>query len=58
MDAHAITALRRSPTWTVAVVGRRRPEPSWGFWDNYDFIPWSEHPEAGALAAVDQERLG
>jgi hypothetical protein len=52
IDAHTITLLRRCPTWTLALVGRRWPEPSWGFWDNFDFTPWNEHPDAQAFAAV------
>jgi hypothetical protein len=51
-DAHTITALRRSPTWTVVVAGRRRPEPSWGYWDHNVFTPWNEHPYAERFAAA------
>jgi hypothetical protein len=51
-DAHTITGLRRSPTWTVVVVGRLRPAPSWGYWDNYVFTPWNEHPYAERFAAA------
>jgi hypothetical protein len=43
-DAHKITKLRRSPTWTLLLVGPRRPEPAWGYWDRNRFTPWNEHP--------------
>jgi hypothetical protein len=52
IDAHTITGLRRCPTWTVVLVGRRRPEPSWGYWDNCDFTPWNEHPARAQIASV------
>ena len=52
IDAHTITTLRRSPTWTLVLVGRRRPEPSWGYWDDYQFTPWDEHPSAERFAAA------
>jgi hypothetical protein len=57
IDAHTIPALRRCPTWTVALVGRRQPHPSWGYWDNHDFTPWNEHPEAAVFAVGGEESL-
>jgi hypothetical protein len=51
-DAHAITTLHRTPTYTLVLAGRRRPEPSWGYWDADRFTPWDEHPYAGQFAAA------
>jgi hypothetical protein len=60
-DAHTITELRRSPTYTIVLAGRRRPEPSWGYWDDDGFTPWGEHPYAkpfaDALAGRSLDRL-
>jgi hypothetical protein len=57
-DAHTITHLHRSPTWTLVLVGRRRPEPSWGYWDRDSFTPWDEHPYAERFAAALAARRG
>jgi hypothetical protein len=51
-DAHTITQLHRSPSYTIAVAGRRRAEPSWGYWDGDHFIAWDQHPYANAFAAA------
>lgn len=56
-DAHAITALRRSPTWTVLLVGKRqRPEPSWGYWDDDGWTAWDRHRHAADFAAAEAAR--
>jgi hypothetical protein len=56
-DAHAITALRRSPTWTLLLVGRRhQPEPSWGYWDDQGWTPFDEHPHAAEFVAAEAAR--
>jgi hypothetical protein len=56
-DAHAITELRRSPTWTLLLVGRRhRHEPSWGYWDEDGWTPFDEHPHAADFAAAEEAR--
>jgi hypothetical protein len=55
--AHTITALHRSPTWTLVFAGRREPEPSWGYADETGWTPFNEHPHGaeflGAQAARD-----
>lgn len=48
-DAHTITSVR-ARTWTLLLVGRRRREPSWGYWDYYGFTPWDQHPHAAEFA--------
>jgi hypothetical protein len=55
-DAHTITELRRSPTWTLVFAGLRKPEPSWGYWDEDGFTPYDEHPEADEFAAAVEAR--
>jgi hypothetical protein len=56
-DAHTITGLRRTPTWTLVLVGRRaRPEPSWGYWDEEGWIPFDRHPHAADFAAAEAAR--
>lgn len=37
-DAHRITRLHRTPTWTLVIVGRRRK--SWGFYTDRGYVPW------------------
>lgn len=59
-DAHAIVELRRSPTWTLVFVGRRRPEPSWGYWadpGSGGFTPFDEHPHAAEVEEAVAGRL-
>jgi hypothetical protein len=51
-DAHTIYKLLRSPTWTLLLVGRRQPEPSWGYWDNGQWVPHDQHPHARDFAAA------
>lgn len=51
-DAHTITSLRRSPTWTLVLAGRRRSDPSWGYRDESGWTPWDEHPHAAEFAAA------
>lgn len=55
-DAHVITRLHRSLTWTLLVVGRRRPEPSWGYWDYDGWTPFDEHPHALEFAEATAAR--
>jgi len=56
-DAHTITGLRRSPTWTLLLVGRRQPsEPSWGYWDREGWTPFDQHPHAADFAAAEAAR--
>lgn len=57
-DAHAITVVHRSPTWTFVVVGRRHPEPSWGYWDEAIYTPFDQHPHAAEFAAAKAARQG
>lgn len=51
-DVHAIVSLRRSPTWTLVLVGRRRPEPSWGYVEGSEWIPHDQHRHAAELDAA------
>lgn len=55
-DAHTITRLHRSPTWTLVLVGRRHPEPSWGYWDTNGWTRWDQHPHAADFAAAEATR--
>jgi hypothetical protein len=57
-DAHTIYDLRRSPTWTLVLVGRRRPEPSWGYWEGDRWVPHDRHPHAAEFAAALAARQG
>lgn len=50
--AHRITVLRRSPTWTLVLVGRRRAEPSWGYWEHDQLTPWEDHASAVRFTAA------
>lgn len=40
-DAHRITRLHRSPTWTFLVVGKRRR--SWGFYTANGYVDWKRY---------------
>jgi hypothetical protein len=51
-DAHTIVRLDRSPTWALLLVGRRRPEPSWGYWENSEWVPHDQHPHDAEFAAA------
>jgi hypothetical protein len=55
-DTHTITSLRRSPTWTLVLVGRRHPEPSWGYREDTGWTPWDEHPHATEFANALAQR--
>lgn len=55
-DPHTITVVHRSPTWTLVLVGRRHPEPSWGYWDENGFTSFDEHHHAAEFAAAMEER--
>lgn len=57
-SAHTITALHRSPTWTLVFAGRRAPEPSWGYWGEHGWTPWDKHPHAAEFAAALAARQG
>jgi hypothetical protein len=57
-DAHTITSAI-APTWTLLVVGRRRQDPSWGYWDedgDYGWTPFDQHPHAAEFAAAKAAR--
>jgi hypothetical protein len=49
-DAHTITELQRSPTWTFVVAGRRQPEPSWGYADGDGWTPHDQHDHDAEFA--------
>jgi hypothetical protein len=50
-DAHTITHVAPH-TWTLLLVGRRKPEPIWGYWDESGFTPWDEHPHGDEFRAA------
>jgi hypothetical protein len=51
-DAHTIYQLLRVPTWTLLLVGRRRPEPSWGYWEDGEWVPHDQHAYAAEFVAA------
>lgn len=59
-DAHAIVTLKRTPTWTLLLVGRRRR--TWGYWEldeDPGFWRWTEfnrHPHAYEFDAAMRRR--
>lgn len=40
-DAHRITRLHRTPTWTLVLTGPRRR--SWGFYTEHGFVDWRKY---------------
>ena len=40
-DAHRITKLHRTPTWTLVLVGARRR--SWGFYTEHGYVDWKKY---------------
>jgi hypothetical protein len=57
-DAHTITWLHRTPTWTLMLVGPRAPEPSWGYWDENGWSAHDQHPHHEEFAAAQAARQG
>jgi hypothetical protein len=55
-DAHTITWLHRTPTWTLVLVGRRATDPGWGYWDETGWTPHDRHPHGVEFAAAHAAR--
>jgi hypothetical protein len=51
-ECHRITALYRSPTWTLILVGRR--QQSWGFYPSTGFVDHSEYVDADGRRELEQ----
>ncbi len=47
---HRITALNRTPTWTLLFVGRRRRK--WGFRTQDGWVPWDEYLRSAGTATT------